>query len=234
MTFFQLGRSVHFDEGSGREGGPLVMTSEAGWAETDLSVLTSEGDQTVKLDEGVDQPGPVSLAVAARDTEAGGRLVVFGDSDFATNQYFGVQGNGDLALNALSWLAEDEALISIRPREPGHNPIALTESDSEWIFWLSVVLYPGLIALVGIVVVSRKGRWSLADLSAAGLGIVISLGIAALVNFPRRPLPPPQRHDGRCAVYAVGRYSPAARAAGRQRPVRQRQDVHGRDGEHAL
>ena len=183
MTFFQLGRSVRFDERSGREGATLVQTSEAGWAETDLSVLTSEGNQTVKLDEGVDQPGPVSLAVAARDTEAGGRLVVFGDSDFATNQYFGVQGNGDLVLNALSWLAEDEALISIRPREPGHNPIALTESDSEWIFWLSVVLYPGLIALVGIVVVSRKGRWSLADLSAAGLGIVISLGIAALVNF---------------------------------------------------
>ena len=110
-------------------------------------------------------------------------MVVFGDSDFATNQYFGVQGNGDLVLNALSWLAEDEGLISIRPREPGHNPIALTESDGEWIFWLSVVLYPGLIALVGIVVVSRKGRWSLADLSAAGLGIVISLGIAALLNF---------------------------------------------------
>ena len=183
MTFFQLGRSVHFDEGAGREGAVLVQTSESGWAETDLSVLTSEGNQTVKLDEGVDQPGPVSLAVAARDREAGGRLVVFGDSDFATNQYFGVQGNGDLVLNALSWLAEDEALISIRPREPGHNPIALTDSDSEWIFWLSVVLYPGLIALVGIVVVSRKGRWSLADLSAAGLGIVISLGIAALVNF---------------------------------------------------
>lgn len=183
MTFFQLGRSVHFDAGSGREGAALVMTSEAGWAETDLSVLTSEGNQTVKLDEGVDQPGPVSLAAAVRDAEAGGRLVVFGDSDFATNQYFGVQGNGDLVLNALSWLAEDEALISIRPREPGHNPIALTASDSEWIFWLSVVLYPGLIALVGIVVVSRKGRWSLADLSAAGLGIVISLGIAALINF---------------------------------------------------
>ena len=183
MTFFQLGRSVHFDEGAGREGAVLVQTSEAGWAETDLSVLTGEGNQTVKLDEGVDPPGPVPLAVAARDPEAGGRLVVFGDSDFATNQYFAVQGNGDLVLNALSWLAEDEALISIRPREPGHNPIALTESDGEWIFWLSVVLYPGLIALVGIVVVSRKGRWSLADLSAAGLGIVISLGIAALVNF---------------------------------------------------
>lgn len=183
MTFFQLVRSVQFAAGAGREATALVLTSEAGWAETDLGVLASEGDHTVKLDEGVDQPGPITLAVAVQSVETGGRLVVFGDSDFATNQYFGHQGNGDLALNALSWLAEDEGLISIRPREPGYNPVALTESDGEWIFWLSVVLYPGLIALVGFMVVSKKGRWSVADLSAAGLGVVISLGIAGLVNF---------------------------------------------------
>ena len=183
MTFFQLGRSVHLAEKAGREATALVLTSEAGWAESDLGVLESEGDHTVKLDEGVDQPGPVTMAVAVQGQGQEGRLVVFGDSDFTTNQYFDTQGNGDLALNALSWLAEDEALISIRPREPGHNPIALTESDSEWIFWISVILYPALIALVGLMVVSQKGRWSLADLSAAGLGIAISLGIAALVNF---------------------------------------------------
>ena len=183
MTFFQLSRSVQFSEKAGLEGTPLVMTSEAGWAESDLSVLESQGDHTVKLDEGVDRPGPVNLAMAVHDAAGGGRLVVFGDSDFTTNQYFDHQGNGDLVLNALSWLAEDEGLISIRPRDPGYNPIALTESDSEWIFWLSVVLYPALIALIGLMVVSSKGRWSLADLSAAGLGVVISLGIAGLVNF---------------------------------------------------
>ena len=183
MTFFQLGRSVSFAQKAGLEGTALVMTSEAGWAETDLGVLESQGDHTVKLDDGVDRPGPITLAVAVQGEGAGGRLVVFGDSDFATNQYFDYQGNGDLALNALSWLAEDESLISIRPREPGHNPIALTESDGEWIFWLSVVLYPALIALVGFMVVSSKGRWSVADLSAAGLGVAISLGIAGLVNF---------------------------------------------------
>ena len=183
MTFFQLGRSVRFDEGSGRKGTDLVLTSESGWAETDLSVLESQGDHTVKLDEGIDLPGPVTLAVAVHDAGTGSRLAVFGDSDFATNQYFQTQGNGDLALNAVSWLAEDEGLISIRPRESGYNPIALTEGDSEWIFWISVVLYPALIALVGLLVVSSIGRWNLTDLAGAGLGIVISLGIAVLGNF---------------------------------------------------
>ncbi len=184
MTFYQLGRSVRFDPASADEpveGSALALTSEAGWAETDLSVLRGEGDNTVKLDEGIDVPGPVSLAVAAE--RRGGRLVVFGDSDFATNQYFDYQGNGDLALNALSWLAEDESLISIRPRQAGYNPIALTDSQGEWIFWISVVFYPLAIALVGLLVVSRKGRWSLPELVGAGLGIALSLGIAALLNF---------------------------------------------------
>ncbi len=183
MTFYQLGRSVQFDASAaeGLTGAELALTSEAGWAETDLSVLRGEGDNTVKLDEGVDRPGPVALGAAA--TRGGGRLVVFGDSDFATNQYFDYQGNGDLVLNSLSWLAEDESLISIRPREAGYNPIALTESQGEWVFWISVVIYPLAIALVGMLVVSRKGRWSVADLVGAGLGIALSLGIVVLVNF---------------------------------------------------
>lgn len=183
MTFFQLSRSVRFDSSAanGLRGAALALTSESGWAETDLSVLRGEGDNTVKLDAGVDRPGPVALSVAVeRD---GGRLVVFGDSDFATNQYFDYQGNGDLALNALSWLAEDESLISIRPRQAGYNPIALNDSQGEWIFWLSVVLYPLAVALAGLFVVSSKGRWSIADLAGAGLGIALSLGIATLFNF---------------------------------------------------
>ena len=105
-------------------------------------------------------------------------------------------------LNALSWLAEDESLISIRPRQAGYNPIALTDSQGEWIFWISVVLYPLSIAFVGLLVVSRKGRWSVAELAGAGLGIVLSLGIAALLNFlGDRQLS--SRYDGGCAFHAV-------------------------------
>jgi ABC-type uncharacterized transport system involved in gliding motility auxiliary subunit len=130
----------------------------------------------------LDLPGPVSLGVAV-NSSAGGRLVVFGDADFASNRYFNTQGNGDLALNILSWLAEDEGLISIRPREPGYNPIALTESQSDTIFWITVVIFPVLIAVLGMVVVSRQGRWSIRDLASVGVGVVLSLGVVALVNF---------------------------------------------------
>jgi ABC-type uncharacterized transport system involved in gliding motility auxiliary subunit len=183
MTIYELVRSVRFEGGQpGLEGVSLASTSESGWAETDLSVLQSKGNHSVEMNKGVDTPGPISLGVAVQSPQ-GGRLVVFGDADFAGNRYFNTQGNGDLALNILSWLAEDEGLISIRPRESGYNPIALTESQSETIFWVTVVLYPVLIGVVGLMVVSRQGRWSVKDLMAVGLGVVLSLGVVALVNF---------------------------------------------------
>ncbi|NKB65546.1 MAG: hypothetical protein GKR89_00670 [Candidatus Latescibacteria bacterium] len=188
MTFYQLVRSVEIIAAASpdRKATELVRTSDQGWAETDLSVLQSQGQRSVSLDEGVDRPGPIALAAAVSGPAAEGResrLVVFGDADFATNQYFGYQGNGDLLLNAISWLAEDESLISIRPKEAGYNPIFLTERDAEWIFWISVIAAPLLVALVGVLIVSRKGKWSTADLAAAGLGIVLSLGVVGLVNF---------------------------------------------------
>ena len=188
MTFYQLVRSVELigSAQGDRQATELVLTSDQGWAETDLSVLQAQGQRTVSLDDGVDRPGPIALAAAVSGPAAQGResrLVVFGDADFATNSYFSYQGNGDLLLNAISWLAEDESLISIRPKEAGYNPIFLTERDADWIFWISVVGAPLLVALAGVLVVSRKGKWSLADLAAAGLGIVLSLGVVGLVNF---------------------------------------------------
>ena len=183
MTFFELARSVRFVGTESVEGVELVTTSSQSWAERDLSALQpGQGKRTVSLDEGVDRAGPVALGVAAK-REEGGRLVLFGDSDFASNRYFDLQGNGDLILNAISWLAADEGLISIRPREAGFNPIALTDSQSEWIFWVGVILYPLAVALAGFFVVSSKGRWSVRDLLAAGLGLALSLGIVTLVNF---------------------------------------------------
>ena len=92
MTFFELARSVRFVETDAVEGAELVMTSSQSWAERDLSALQpGQGKRTVSLDEGVDRTGPVALGVAAMK-EDGGRLVLFGDSDFASNRYFDLQG----------------------------------------------------------------------------------------------------------------------------------------------
>ena len=54
---------------------------------------------------------------------------MIGDSDFAANQWAGLQHNGDLFFNTIDWLAQDENLISIRPKEATDRHLTLTESQ---------------------------------------------------------------------------------------------------------
>jgi ABC-type uncharacterized transport system involved in gliding motility auxiliary subunit len=143
MTFFYLSRSVETIPESGASATELMKTSEDSWAETDIR------EQPVRFDEGKDKKGPISLGVAANKTEGDkeARLVVIGDSDFAANQFVGVQRNGDLFMNSINWLSQDEDLISIRPKNPADRRVSMTEADQNQMFWITLVLMP--LAAIG-------------------------------------------------------------------------------------
>ena len=113
---------------------------------------------------GNDAAGDGGEADAAGDAEgeagapgAGGdaappetRLAVIGDSDFASNAVVGIQGNRDMFLNTVNWLAQQENLISIRAREPEDRRLTLTASAQRRVFWLSVLLLPAAILGAGV------------------------------------------------------------------------------------
>jgi ABC-type uncharacterized transport system involved in gliding motility auxiliary subunit len=168
LTAYRLARSVAPATGgtTGKFPQTLVETSPNSWGETDMATLNSSGQVTRDLDKG-DKAGPISLAAAvsapATDVPAPPagakpedtskpetRIVVFGDSDFASNGWLGIQGNRDLFMNAVNWLAQQENLISIRPRDPEDRRITLTADQQERIFWLTVFIIPGLILLGGV------------------------------------------------------------------------------------
>jgi ABC-type uncharacterized transport system involved in gliding motility auxiliary subunit len=181
MTMFPMVRSVQVAKelppGITAQG--LAMTSAESWAETDFKAL-QEGRTAFDADS--DRRGPISIAaVATISTDKAGtsartsesseqpekepsatpraaRLVVFGDSEFANNNLFLVQGNGNLFLNTVSWLAEEEDLIAIRPRKGGGSgPVMLTAAQAPLIFWLPVVLLPlGVLGSGAVVFVRRK------------------------------------------------------------------------------
>jgi ABC-type uncharacterized transport system involved in gliding motility auxiliary subunit len=65
------------------------------------------------------------------------------------NKYFNFSGNGDLFLNTTSFLAEEENLISIRPKERKNTPLSLTSTQGVFILMLGV-LTPSLVVLMGI------------------------------------------------------------------------------------
>jgi gliding motility-associatede transport system auxiliary component len=166
-TAFPAVRSLRFNPAKAGAFKPddLVMTSEKSWGETDLT------NQQVAYDRLRDIKGPLTLAMTVQPVppkkpseqpntqpapagttvpSSGARLVVFGDSDFATNSFSRLYGNGDLLLNVINWLAEDEAVISIRPKAARMSPLILDSAQEGMLFWVSVVILPGAALLVGL------------------------------------------------------------------------------------
>jgi ABC-type uncharacterized transport system involved in gliding motility auxiliary subunit len=89
----------------------LVLTIDQSWGETDFEALQNQ--QALKYDEGTDILGPMTLAAAAENTASKSRVVVFGSSSFAEDDNFGFSGNGDMFINAVDWVAEQESLIDL-------------------------------------------------------------------------------------------------------------------------
>ncbi len=140
---------------------PLVTTGEKSWAETDIASLASE---TAKPDPEKDLVSFVPIAVAgdAAVTPAAGkqpgRLVVFGDSDFATNQWFDQFRNRDLFLNSVNWLLGEPEAITIRPRRAGASQLALSETTLRNIRTAALFVLPEAIALLGVIAWWRRRR----------------------------------------------------------------------------
>jgi ABC-type uncharacterized transport system involved in gliding motility auxiliary subunit len=77
---------------------------------------------------------------------------VFGDSDFASNEAVGQASNGDLFLNSVDWLAQDENLISIRPKKVTNRSVNLTAGGAIALRWLDLFGLPGVVIIVGIII----------------------------------------------------------------------------------
>jgi ABC-type uncharacterized transport system involved in gliding motility auxiliary subunit len=157
MTFFPLVQSVKpvMPPVTGVTVEELFSSNERSWGETNLK----SGE--AKFDENVDMKGPISLAVAAtKDLSENKktRLVVVGDSDFASNGFFGSQGNGNLFLNTVTWLAQDENFISIRPKNPEDRRLTMTEAQGRLVSYVAVLLLPLSIMVAGVSVWMKRRK----------------------------------------------------------------------------
>lgn len=136
----------------------LIKTSTQSWAETDLESLKNQ-DAQVAADPEVDLIGPVSLAVVAENTTKKQRLVVFGDSDFANNQFYSQYGNGDLFINTIDWASYQETLINLTPKETVNRiMLSPTKYTLGLILLGSVFVLPGSVIVFGIVVWIQRRR----------------------------------------------------------------------------
>jgi ABC-type uncharacterized transport system involved in gliding motility auxiliary subunit len=160
-AIFPMVRSVELDPEVASGFTVLASTGRDSWAERDLEGWRSSGRAEYGEE---DLLGPVPVAVAgspADETGAeagsepsaeagGGRVVVFGDSDFATNEYFDALRNRDLFLNAVNWLAGEVAGITVRPNISRASSFQMSQDEFRRIQFLTLFLLPEAIAVVGV------------------------------------------------------------------------------------
>jgi len=135
----------------------FLLTTEQSWGETELS----SSDQSPQFDEGKDLLGPLNLAVAGENPATKGRVVVFGNSVFASNSGFEAYGNGNIFINSVDWAAEQENLITLTPRDHKFRTFTPPSTGMFIVILVTAVFaLPGLIILMGVsswVVRRRKG-----------------------------------------------------------------------------
>ena len=141
---------------------PTVFGAALALTSTDSWLVTDPGRNEPRQG---DLRGPFFPAVAIRAlAPVGGELpasredihvtslIVIGDSDFATNQWFsgaGAGSNSDLFLNSVNWLVGDAPLANIRPRQVAFRPLVLTRNEENFMQYSSWFLLPAVMAVMG-------------------------------------------------------------------------------------
>lgn len=138
----------------------VLATAAESWRTPDLSAL-ERGESAFVA--GRDSRGPITVGASVLVPGTGGRpgrLLVYGDADFASNLLLEYLGNRDLLLNSVNWLSGEETMLGTRPptQLPGTNQLFLSARQGERVFWLGAVVLPAIILLVGLSGVALRER----------------------------------------------------------------------------
>jgi ABC-type uncharacterized transport system involved in gliding motility auxiliary subunit len=153
ISFYPLAQPIDLVPVPGVEATPLLITTDQSWAESNIE------SKDLQFNPESDRQGPLTLGVAlsrkvkapsnsnqSGDRREESRLVVLGNSTFATDGVIEQQLNGDVFLNSVSWLSkQDEQLLSIRPKEAKNRRINLKPQQAN-ILSLAAL---GLVPLLG-------------------------------------------------------------------------------------
>ena len=134
--------------------GILASTTISSWSETNTESLNFD------INTEIGGPLPIAIVVKAIGELGVGfyddgesltttNMVLIGDTDFASNNYFGSANNADLFVNAVNFLAKDFKLISIRTKTDSNRQLFLTKNERDFVRWSGWLLMPSLISIFG-------------------------------------------------------------------------------------
>jgi hypothetical protein len=158
MTYFRGARSFQLrkpriDDVLSR----VVETSGYAWLDPDIGALERSSGRFERRDQRADHQ-PIVVAGRYLRDEGETRIVVFGDSDFASNENLRTLYNLDLILNAIHWAVQNESDITLRPKNrptPVQFPIPLTET-LQTLYGVGLLVPELLLVAGGIVWLRRR------------------------------------------------------------------------------
>jgi ABC-type uncharacterized transport system involved in gliding motility auxiliary subunit len=156
---------------------PLLTTTEFGQHLTGPHPLNPQFDwNSIATDL---RPQPMAAAILPRtsgdpsdeaEQPTGGRLVLVGDADLASNRFLGGDaGNIVFLTNAVDWLAQDESLIQIRAKLRSAPPLLYSsELMRDVAKYGNLVGVPLLFVLIGAWRLARRRRLQTASYKKGG------------------------------------------------------------------
>jgi ABC-type uncharacterized transport system involved in gliding motility auxiliary subunit len=155
--FVPWGSTVSLDSAPAGAAVPLFTTSRAGGVERDFVMISPQRDFRQ------DSLGPRVVAAQVNPLAADsggaaqprGRLVVVGTAEVASDRFLrNAPGNLGFMLNAVDWLAQDDALIAIRAKNRTPPPLAFTSPLQR-----GLARYGNLVGVPALVI--ALGAWRL-------------------------------------------------------------------------
>lgn len=149
-TGFPLTRSMQVHDTGKTSVQQMFSSSGTSLATSNLS------SAEVNVNDPKNKKGPLTIAAAGTYStgtpNSQGRFEVVGSSMWLSNSFFDFNGNSDLAMNSINWLASDEDLISIRPKAPENRTVTMTRAQMMMVRTVSQFLLPLLVVIIGVVV----------------------------------------------------------------------------------
>jgi len=142
--------------------GSIIARSLAqSWAET-----SAVSDDIAYEPDNGDTEGPIGIVMAleriiadeSNPGKATQRIIISGDSDFMANSYIGVGANLALGLNIFNWLAGDDNLIAVEPRNAPDTQLQLDDTEILLIGLGYFIVLPAGLILAGVVIWLRRRK----------------------------------------------------------------------------
>lgn len=121
------------------------------WGETSIKEIAA---QNPSYTAGKDVAGPLNIGTVYESNK--NKLVVFGNSTFVLNAYMKYGGNFTLFLNSLSWLVDEDRLVSFNLPIIQSERLFISAPQFGIIFYFSVLFSPLLLIGVAIYMYRRR------------------------------------------------------------------------------